>query len=577
MTDMEATLPCAAFLENPVQQYAWGRTEGIAPFIEIPPLNGLPAGEVWMGSHHRAPSKAIFDKGAVPLDELIRAAPEYWLGSKAARHYGDLPFLFKVLAAGAPLSLQLHPDAKAAKEGFAKEEAAGIPLLAPDRSFKDPNHKPELAVALTPFKALAGFRPLDHIAQFLGPELCRALSWNSIARTEDLRLFMRRLFEARGAGFMPLENMLESRAQALAASAASEEREAGLLALDLKARYPGDPGQFAPFIFNILSLEPGEGLFVPAGVIHAYLTGSILEIMACSDNVIRAGLTIKHIDIELLCDILDPDAKPLVVEPYITHAEGVEHAVWNTPADEFRLERLDLDSSANFAYAPEGPEILLCTQGKAHIQAGSAFDLKARSSLFVAGSCEQVAVKGPATVWRAIGPAPKAADAAGNSLTIWVDGDSLPRDLRPLLVKRALSPRKYGEVLVNVHFVAARALSGVPAHCMTLVEPGEGAADRCIESLAQPGDIVITRDIPFAERLLAKNIHVINDRGNVFTRDSIAERRSIRDVMAELRAVGIAQSSPKGSQRTSAETKRFADALERTIVKAARLKKAAAR
>lgn len=401
MTDMKAVLPCAAILENPVQQYAWGRTEGIVPFIEIPPLNGLPAGEVWMGSHHRAPSKAIFEQGNVPLDELVRTAPEHWLGLNAARRYGDLPFLFKVLAAGAPLSLQLHPDAKAAREGFAKEEAAGIPLLAPSRSFKDPHHKPELAVALTPFKALAGFRPLEHIAQLLGPELCRALSWNSIARTEDLRLFMRRLFEARGAGFLPLETMLESRAKALIASASSEEREAGLLALDLKARYPGDPGQFAPLIFNILSLEPGEGLFVPAGVIHAYLTGSILEIMACSDNVIRAGLTTKHIDIELLCNILDPDAKPRIIAPSITHAGGIEHAVWNVPADEFRLERLHLDSSANFSYEPEGPEILLCTQGEAQIKADSRYALRARSSLFIAGACPRITIQGRAEVWRA--------------------------------------------------------------------------------------------------------------------------------------------------------------------------------
>lgn len=573
MTNMETTLPCAAFLENAVQQYAWGNTEGITPFIEIPPLNGLPAGEVWMGSHHRAPSKAIFDRAAVPLDELVRSAPEHWLGQYAACRYGDLPFLFKVLAAGSPLSLQLHPDARAAREGFAKEEAAGIPLLAPNRSFKDQNHKPELAVALTPFKALAGFRSLEDIAQFLGPELCRTLSWNTIVHTEDLRLFMRRLFETRGAGFMSLERMLVSRAQMLAASPTSEEREAGLIALDLNARYPGDPGQFAPFIFNILNLKPGEGLFVPAGVIHAYLSGSILEIMACSDNVIRAGLTTKHVDVELLCDILDPDAKPLVIEPHITLTQGLEHSVWNTPADEFCLERLDLDSNANFSYVPNGPEILLCTQGNSHIEAGGSFDLKARSSLFVAGSCSHVSIRGPGTIWRARGPAENAKGAAGNVLTIWVDGDSLPKDLRPLLVKRALNPRNYGEVLVQVHIVAAKEIPGVPAYSMTLVKPGEGATDHCIEALAQPGDIVITRDIPLAERLLAKNIHVINDRGDIFAKDSIAERRSIRDAMEALRADGIAPPSPKGSRRTSAETKRFADALERTIVKATKLKK----
>ncbi len=157
-------------------------------------------------------------------------------------------------------------------------------------------------------------------------------------------------------------------------------------------------------------------------------------------------------------------------------------------------------------------------------------------------------------------------------LTIWADADSLPKDIRPFLIKRALDRREYEGITVCVQFVAARAPTDIPRACLVRVEPGDGAADRYIEAQAAPSDIVVTRDIPLAERLVKRSVYVVNDRGDIFTAENIAERRSIRDAMAALRATGLAPPSPKSSRRTAAETKRFADALERLIVRAIREK-----
>ncbi len=400
----EGPLPCIALLENPVQQYAWGDTSGILPFVEAKAKPGYPLAEVWMGSHRLAPSKLRLDTGLLSLDELIRQAPEHWLGAGVAKRYHGLPFLFKVLAAGSPLSLQLHPTQEEARQGFAKEEQAGIPLSAPERTFKDTNPKPELAVALTPFCAMAGFRSASEIADLLGPELCSAFTFDG-RRPQELRNFVRRVFSIRGDAYRNLEEKLRARAKALLQSNSLRAREAGAMVLELQALYPQDPGQFGPLILNILNLEPGEGLFVPAGVIHAYVRGSILEIMACSDNVIRAGLTIKYVDVDLLCEILNPDAMPAPIHPDRERLAGGSRSVYTTQAREFRLERLDVDPTGpTISYVPAGPEILLCTVGGFRIRAGGdggELALPARSSCFVAGSCTAINIEGAGSLWRA--------------------------------------------------------------------------------------------------------------------------------------------------------------------------------
>ena len=403
--------PCVAPLENSAQQYAWGDTGGIVPFIEASAGPGFPIGEVWMGSHERAPSGLVIGGAVRPLDELIREEPRHWLGEHTAARFRDMPYLFKVLAASTPLSLQVHPNHSQAHEGFDREELSGLPRSAPERTFKDPRHKPELAVALTPFTAMAGFRSPEEVARLLGPALAERLGF-SVRRPEDFREFIRRIFSLRPENYGELERTLTARARELAGADTARERGAGTLVLELQELYPHDSGQFGPLLFDILNMRPGEALYVPAGVIHAYVRGSILEIMACSDNVIRAGLTIKYVDVGLLCDILDPAAVPALVSPELMRTDWGERAVYHTPAEEFRLEKLTAGApgGSRLELEVEGPEILLCTEGSFSIRAGENRGrlspsppklFAARQTRFVAGACRAVTLEGSGTIWRA--------------------------------------------------------------------------------------------------------------------------------------------------------------------------------
>jgi len=427
MRQQHVDAPCVAKLENSAQQYAWGDTEGILPFIQAAPGPGFPIGEVWLGSHERAPSSLLLGGVPRPLDELIRENPHHWLGDDVAERFRDMPYLFKVLAAGTPLSLQVHPNLAQAREGFAREERSGLPRSTPERTYKDPRHKPELAVALTPFTAMAGFRDPPEIERLLGPELARTLDF-SVSAPEEFREFIRGLFSMRPEIFASrLEGALAGRARELTALESERARDAGTLALELQKLYPHDPGQFGPLLFDVLKLAPGEGLFVPAGVIHAYVRGSILEIMACSDNVIRAGLTIKYVDVGLLCDILDPKAAPSRITPSIERTAWGERALYSTPAEEFSLERWTMRAApgkARIEFSPEGPEIFLCEEGEFALSASSGqreehaaprgepedssrapivspSALSARQSCFIAGGCGAVKIEGRGTLWRA--------------------------------------------------------------------------------------------------------------------------------------------------------------------------------
>jgi len=399
-----------AKLENSSQHYAWGATHEILSFIDAHAKPGLPLAEVWMGSHEAAPSYIQVGAKLEPLNELIRKDPEFWLGTKVATHYHDMPYLFKVLAAASPLSLQVHPNREQAKEGFAREEKARIPRHEAHRIFKDPHHKPELAVALTPFVAMAGFREPREITELFGDTLTKKLNFKGEYRAE-FKQFSKRLFSLSRDAYEEIESNLRTRALELASSGIASYRIAAELVLELQKRFPHDPAQFGPFLFEVLNLEPGEALFIPAGVIHAYVKGCILEIMACSDNVIRAGLTIKHIDVDLLCAILDPNAKPSLIQPTVQRFEWGERSCYLTPAKEFLLERISAHSAPRengIGFSPEGPEILLCTEGSFMVSAAEmgqdnveSFILRKRESCIVAGSCESLMLEGHGTIWRA--------------------------------------------------------------------------------------------------------------------------------------------------------------------------------
>jgi mannose-6-phosphate isomerase len=393
-------------MKNGIRNYAWGSYEGLSRFAGIDQPPDKPGAEAWMGSHPDLSSE-ILDRTGKPrrLSEYIHDQPISALGEEIFEEYGNLPFLFKVLSASMPLSIQVHPDKKKAKEGFERENRKGIPRTAPDRNYRDSNHKPELALAISPFRALCGFRPLDETARLLGPRLSTLLDFNPALGSETLKTLLSTTFRLREKERLNLEALATERARELSFSANPTEKDAGETILLCYSHYPHDPGALAPFFLQILTLEPGQALYVPAGVMHAYLSGTILEIMATSDNVIRGGLTQKHMDIDELLSVIDFNAQPASIEP---SPEGC-FQVWRTPAEEFCLRRFERDTAATASPGGGAPTILLCTQGSFTLRCpspmnrsgkeGERLEINRGASAFVTASCGDFVAEGQGTLY----------------------------------------------------------------------------------------------------------------------------------------------------------------------------------
>lgn len=300
-----------------------------------------------MGAHPDAPSVVVLNGSVVPLNELIDAAPADILHPRvAARFGGQLPFLFKVLAAAAPLSLQTHPNKRNAEAGFARENEAGIPLTAPQRNYKDRNHKPELLVALTDFYALRGFRPLPEIARQIEsvPELCRIGAGFVPVAGALRKLYSKVMTLPQNEVNLLLNSLLERLTEAdRDRPFGKAEREYWLLRADRKYSCfdRRDRGLFSFYLLNLVHLRAGEGMYLPAGILHAYLEGAGMEVMANSNNVLRGGLTTKHIDVpELLRNVIFEGAE---VEIRTGQAvPGTQTWIYPTPAREFELSRIEL-------------------------------------------------------------------------------------------------------------------------------------------------------------------------------------------------------------------------------------------
>ncbi|WGD42567.1 mannose-6-phosphate isomerase, class I [Streptomyces cathayae] len=376
-------------LDNTIRPYAWGSTTAIAELLGVEPT-GEPQAEMWLGAHPGAPSRT--DRGT--LAEVIDAAPERELGAASVAKFGPrLPFLLKLLAAGGPLSLQVHPDLDQAKEGYADEERRGVPVTAPHRNYRDANHKPELVCALTDFDGLCGFRDPRQAA-----ELLDALGVDSLkpyvdllrARPEDAAL--REVLTA------ILTADRDEVTRTVTETAAACERLGGDHApyAEIARHYPGDPGVIAAMLLHHVRLQPGEALYLGAGVPHAYLNGLGVEIMANSDNVLRCGLTPKHVDVpELLRIVRFEPRDPGVLRPEAA-PDGEE--LYETPTDEFRLSRYVLPAGGTtHDLTLATPQILLCTAGS--VRAGE-HELSPGTSVFVPAG-EKADVSGTGTLFRA--------------------------------------------------------------------------------------------------------------------------------------------------------------------------------
>lgn len=399
-------------LTGQIQPYAWGGTTFLPSLTGTPWPDGKPAAEWWLGAHPSAPSSVTVGDGSWPLTRLLETAPPSLLGRDVHARFGPrLPFLLKVLDVRQMLSIQAHPSRAQAEEGFARENAAGIPVDAATRNYRDDNHKPEAQVALTPFWMLAGFRPIEDMKRLLNarPELqslaerLDARNPNTIAalyawlfamdaEEADARLtrLADRLLPAHRAGSLERVSPDFWAARALEQFRAPDGTH--------------DRGVFAIYLMNLVRLEPGEGTYLGAGVIHAYLEGRCVEIMANSDNVLRGGLTPKHVDVEELARVVTFQSS--TVDVLRGRARGAEW-LYAIPADEFGLSRLTLEHGRRVSCgSPLGPEILVTLEGTAHLMWDSgSMPLAAGHAAFVPAHARAV-VSGDvgATVFRASMP-----------------------------------------------------------------------------------------------------------------------------------------------------------------------------
>ncbi|MFJ2609710.1 MULTISPECIES: mannose-6-phosphate isomerase, class I [unclassified Streptomyces] len=376
-------------LDNTVRPYAWGSTTAIPHLLGVEP-SGEPQAEMWLGAHPGAPSRTA--RGT--LVEVIDADPEHELGPAAVAKFGPrLPFLLKLLAAGAPLSLQVHPDLAQAQEGYDDEERRGIPVDAPHRNYKDANHKPELICALTEFDGLCGFRdPAESADLLAGLGVDSLKPYVDLLRAHPEDAALREVLTA------ILTADPEAMRHTVTETALACAHLGGAYApyADIAQHYPGDPGVIAALLLNHVRLQPGEALFLGAGIPHAYLNGLGVEIMANSDNVLRCGLTPKHVDVPELLRIVRFEAADAGVLRPEAAPDGEE--VYETPIDEFRLSRYVLPENGPVRDLTRAtPQILLCTQGT--VLAGEDELTPGRSVFVPAG--EKAEVSGTGTIFRA--------------------------------------------------------------------------------------------------------------------------------------------------------------------------------
>ena len=389
-------------LQNEVQHYAWGSQTAIPGMLGVANDNAEPWAELWMGAHPKAPSRVTIADETLDLDAAIAADPQGWLGDAVASEFGgEMPFLLKLLAAETPLSIQVHPDVEQARAGFAREEALRVPRSDAQREYPDPYPKPELVVALEPFTALKGFREPAVIAanfrefEIDGPvlELAALTTDNS---GEGLRRFVESWLTLAGE---PRTLALEQ----LHKSAAERQDELGEAVRQLLRLYPGDVGVFGPLILNLVHLSRGEGLFLDAREPHAYLSGFAIELCAASDNVLRGGLTPKHVDVPELLRVLDFAARqPQKLAPQAGE-DGL--SVYPSPTRFFRLAHAKVDSDLHRTHRA-GIEIVLCTIGNITLSVADRdpVTLTSGQSALVPGSTSDYRIAGPGEVFVASVP-----------------------------------------------------------------------------------------------------------------------------------------------------------------------------
>ncbi|MGO1316726.1 MAG: mannose-6-phosphate isomerase, class I [Cellulomonadaceae bacterium] len=374
-------------LTNPVRRYDWGSTSLLQEFCGLEP-DGLRAAEMWMGAHPDDPSQVLVDGEPVRLDHLIARDPEPMLGAQAITAFGPrLPFLVKLLAAAHPLSIQVHPDTDQARAGYAAEQKAGISRNDARRNYHDQAHKPEILYALTPFELMTGLRPAAEAARLIDElgiddldPLVAAL--RNPDDPDPLRTAFATLLEDRGSAAPWIAKV------AARAADAGKDRELRTVAL-LGQLFPGDPGLLAPLLLNTELLSPGEVVYTPARSLHSYVRGLGVEVMASSDNVLRAGLTSKAVDTDEVLRIASFAPAP------VRHL-GVHDGEVGAPVPDFALTVV----RGGAEHLPgRGPRIVVCIDQNVRLAAASqTIALRRGESAFVTDAAGALTVSGPGAV-----------------------------------------------------------------------------------------------------------------------------------------------------------------------------------
>ncbi len=400
-------------LKNIVQAYDWGSYTAIPELLGKKTVSERPQAELWMGAHPKAPSMVQWDDGWISLLELIEKNPEDILGKEAAEKFDNrLPYLFKVLAAAKPLSIQAHPGLAEAREGFERENRLGIPLDGFNRNYKDDNHKPECICALTPYWALKGFRKISDILWLWGKIRPAGLedeidALGNNPNPKGLKEFFNRLMtmerDRRRKAVTDAVKKVQKFVQA-----GEPSKEAGVFEwmIRLNKAYPEDIGVFAPAMLNLICLQPGQALFLPAGELHSYLEGTGIELMANSDNVLRGGLTPKHVDVPELLRVLSfEDREPDILVP-VKKSEC--ERVYPSFAEEFVLSVISVKKNMTYTSPlKRSAEILLCTEGESiitDIEKDEKISLVKGTSAIVPASVRQYGIEGSAVIYKAAVP-----------------------------------------------------------------------------------------------------------------------------------------------------------------------------
>jgi mannose-6-phosphate isomerase len=395
-------------MKNIIQEYAWGSYTAIPELLGNVSPAKTPQAELWMGAHPKAPSMVKCDGNWKSLLELIEKNPLDILGEKVAEKFDNsLPYLFKVLAAAKPLSIQAHPSRDQAKRGFERENRVGIPIDAYNRNYKDDNHKPECICALSLLWALNGFRKISDIVGLM-EKICPKGLKNELdnLRGEPNSLGLKNFFQA----MMTMDRDRQKQIIADAITSAQkfiDDDQAYKWMIDLHREYPADIGIFSPVLLNLICLKPGQAMYLRAGELHAYIDGVGIEIMANSDNVLRGGLTPKHVDVPELLKVLNFEEREIDI--LIPEESNNYESIYSSSAEEFILSVISVKEGIIYnSPLDRSVEILLCTEGNATVfdsGENDKIDIAGGRSVIIPAIVEKYSIEGNATLYKAAVPA----------------------------------------------------------------------------------------------------------------------------------------------------------------------------